>query len=131
MLMQILNPPAYTWKDTFFIATVIKAKKLQNGLSRVNSTFWVPEFATTNERLASTIKLTFPIANCPAAWQDNLCINWMKQACCVFLPFSLVTQAVWSFPKGKPALIRFTPDKLSKQCRAKVPRSEYKWIMPP
>ena len=54
----------------------------------------------------------------------------MKQACYVFLSFSLATQAVWNFPKGKPSLTRFTPDNLSKQCRAKVPMSEDKWILP-
>lgn len=124
---------AYTRKDTIFITTIIKANKFQNGLERVNSTLQVPEFVITNERLSSTIKLTFSIANCAAAWGDNLYIfvNWMKQTCSVFLFSSLATQAVRSFPKGKPSLARFTPDKLSKHCRGRVPRSEYKRILLP
>ena len=72
--------PTYTRKEIFFfIATIIKAKKLEMVWKEFIVFFWVPEFVTTNERLSQTIKLTSSIATCPAA-QDNLhvFVNWMK-----------------------------------------------------
>lgn len=80
VLIQILNHSyLHKERDFFFIATIIKAKKLEMVWREFIVFFGVPEFVTTNERLSQTTKLTSSIVTCPVP-QDNLhvFVNWMK-----------------------------------------------------